>query len=150
MTTIVSIGLPGGEIGRADVNIGINIGPPPPVVIPAPPPVIVIPGTYVYYVPDVQVDLLFFHGYWYRPYQGHWFRSTVYNGPWVYVEPQRVPAPLVHLPSNYRYLPASHKPIPHEQLRKNWKTWEAQKHWDNHGGNTGPSRGKGQGKHKGN
>ncbi len=150
MSTLIFFGRPARGIGGMDVNVGVNIGPPPPVVIPAPPSVIVIPGTYVYYAPDVQVDILFFHGYWYRPYQGHWYRATVYNGPWVYIEPHRIPAPLVHLPPNYRYVPTSHQPIPYGQLKKNWRTWENQRHWDHHGRNMGYSEGKRHGKHQAN
>jgi hypothetical protein len=138
---------PGHSIAGVDVNIGVNFGPPPPVVISAPPPVVVIPETYVYFVPDVETDILFYHGYWYRPYQGRWHRATSYNGPWVYVEPVRVPAVLVHLPPNYRHVPPGHQRIPYGHLEKNWKTWEKEKHWDKHEARTDPGGSKGKGKH---
>ena len=145
------ISCPRAGVAEVNINIGVNVGPPPPVVIPAPPPVIVIPGTYVYFAPDIQVDILFYHGYWYRPYEGRWYQATVYNGPWVYVEPARVPGVLLHLPSGYHHVPPGHQRIPYGQLKKNWKTWEKERHWGNggkhevkkeHGG------GKGKGKHK--
>jgi len=56
-------------MSSAEVNINIDI-PLPGLVIPAPPALVVIPGTYVYYPPDVQTDIFFYHGYWYRPYRG--------------------------------------------------------------------------------
>ncbi|MDA8105136.1 MAG: hypothetical protein M0Z71_07100, partial [Nitrospiraceae bacterium] len=36
------------------VNVGINL---PVFAFPAPPPMVVIPGTYAYYAPDVDVDI---------------------------------------------------------------------------------------------
>jgi hypothetical protein len=39
------------------VSIGVNL---PSVTFAAPPDVVVIPGTYVYIVPDVDVDVLFY------------------------------------------------------------------------------------------
>ena len=68
-----------------NVNIGINL---PAIRFAAPPAVVVIPGTYVYMVPDIDVDVLFFQGYWWRPYEGHWYRSRDYKGRWRYVEPR--------------------------------------------------------------
>jgi len=112
-----------------DVNIGINI---PPVVVAAPPAVVVIPGTYAYFVPDVSADIFFYHGYWYRPYQGRWFRAGSYNGPWGYIAPARVPGVLVHLPRDYHHIPPGHDRIPYGQLKKNWGKWEREKYWDKH------------------
>ena len=145
------INCPPSSIAEVDINIGINVGPPPPVVIPVPPAVIVIPGTYVYVAPDVEVDILFYHGYWYRPHEGRWYRATVYNGPWIFVEPARVPGVLLHLPSDYHHLPPGHARIPYGQLKKNWKTWEKERHWDNkdkHEANMKQGGKKGKGKHK--
>lgn len=132
---------------------------PPPLPLPAikllaPPQVVVIPGTYVYFPPDVDADLLFYHGYWYRPYEGRWYRGPHYNGPWGFVSPNRVPRALINLPREYRRIPPSHQRISHGQLKKNWETWEREKHWDkrekkgkgrdNERGEQGPS---GQKKH---
>ena len=72
--------------GTAGVRINIGIPLPPPFVIAAPPEVVVIPGTYVYYYPDVDFDLFFYGGYWFRPFGGYWFRSGSYGGPWVHIE----------------------------------------------------------------
>ena len=53
-------------IVAAQINIGINIGtpppPPPPIVIAAPPQLVVIPGTQVFYAPDVPHKYFFYGG----------------------------------------------------------------------------------------
>ena len=49
-------GIPGKSEARVDINIGIS---PPPLVISGPPEVAIIPGTYVYFVPDVAANLFF-------------------------------------------------------------------------------------------
>ena len=119
--------------GQADatVNVGVNIALPPLFRIAAPPPVVVIPGSYVYVVPDVAVDIFYFRGTWYRPYEGHWFRSTSYNGPWRFVAPNRMPRGIVELPRyDYRNIPPGHSRIPYGQLKKSWRGWERNRHWD--------------------
>jgi len=143
---------PGNAFSDVDVQIGIGV-PLPALVISAPPAVIVVPGTYVYFAPDVEVDLFFYGGYWYRPYGGIWYRAGVYNGPWVRIN--RPPGVLLNLPSGYRNVPPGHQRIPYGQLKKNWKTWEREKHWDKPAGK-GPKGGgpemkkqKGPGKGKG-
>src|SRR4030042_3369313 len=108
----------------AGVDIRIRIPLPPPLVIPAPPPVVVIPGTYVYYAPDVDVDVFFYQGYWYRPHRGHWYRSKTYNGKWVYLSPGKVPRAVINVPPDFRHVPRGHRHIPYGDVRKKWKTWE--------------------------
>jgi hypothetical protein len=54
-----------------DIDIGggieIEIGAPPRVEFAEPPELVPIPGRYVYFVPDIDFDLFFYHGWWYRP-----------------------------------------------------------------------------------
>src|SRR3990172_3868071 len=59
----------------AGVDVGVNISLPPLIVFSAPPEVVVIPETYVYAVPDVDVDIFFYDGWWWRPWEGRWYRS---------------------------------------------------------------------------
>jgi hypothetical protein len=97
----------------------------------SPPELVVIPGTYVYMVPDIDVDVLYFQDYWWRPYEGHWYRSQEYNGQWSYVEPRKIPGELRSLPMDYRHrLSAEYERIPYEDVKRNWKRWEKEKHWD--------------------
>ncbi len=131
-TMLLVIGLLSPARGNAEVNVNINI-PLPGLVISAPPAMVVIPGTYVYYPPDVQVDIFFYHGYWYRPYGGAWYRATGYNGPWYGIEHRWVPHALIDLPPEHRHLPPGHERMPYGQVKKNWRTWEKERHWDKHG-----------------
>ena len=51
----------------AGVDVDISVSLPPPIVFAAPPEVVVLPGTYVYVVPDSDVDIFFYNGWWWRP-----------------------------------------------------------------------------------
>jgi len=64
------------------VNIGL-----PPIVIGiggGPPDLVEIPDTdRVYVAPDVDVELFFWNGWWWRPYEGRWYRSHYYDRGWA-------------------------------------------------------------------
>ncbi|MGE5173334.1 MAG: hypothetical protein ACM3MD_05845 [Betaproteobacteria bacterium] len=143
---------------NAQVHVNINV-PLPGLFIPAPPGLIVIPGTYVYYPPDVDVDIFFYHGYWYRPYRGGWYIANGYNGPWRVVGPKRMPRALVSLPHAYRRVSHGYERMPYGHVQKNWQTWERERYWDNRreergerkeqGGRAhGHGRGHGNGRHE--
>ncbi len=132
-------------MGNAEVNVNVVV-PLPRLVIPAPPALFVIPGTYVYYPPDVDVDIFFYHGYWYRPYRGGWYISNGYNGPWRSVGPRHVPRALINVPPTYRRVPPGHERLPHAMVQKNWRTWERERHWDHPRGERGGRGGPGQGR----
>jgi len=138
--------------GIAQVNAGVHIGSPPPYRTGAPPPVVVIPRTYVYFIPDIDADIFFYAGNWYRLYQGHWFSARSYSGSWSYVPDPgvpralarlphgikwetpdsftKVPRALVQLPPDYRHIPPGWRRIPYGQLRKNWAGWERDHYWE--------------------
>jgi len=116
---------------KAEVNVNVTV-PLPGLVIPAPPAMIVIPGTYVYYPPEVGVDIFFYRGYWYRPHGGAWYISGGYNGPWRGVAIGRVPRPLLRVPPHFRNMPPRHDRVPYGTVRKNWRSWERERHWDRH------------------
>jgi hypothetical protein len=136
----IAIGVAGGS--TAGVQLNINIAPPPPVRIPSPPSLVVIPGTYVYAVPGIGPDLLFYRGYWYRPHGTHWFWAGSYNGPWQYLRPARIPGALLHLPPDYRRQVPGFRPVPYRQLTKDWARWEREQCWDQKNG-----RREGSGRH---
>jgi hypothetical protein len=115
----------------AGVNINITI-PLPWMVIVAPPAMIVIPGTYAYYAPDAEADLFFYHGYWYRPYQGGWYYSLRYNGPWGRVTIGNVPPPLVSLRPGYRNVPPGYERMPYPVVQRYWRQWEEERYWDSY------------------
>jgi hypothetical protein len=114
----------------AEMHINLNIGFPPLFEFHAPPPVVVIPGTYVYLVPDIGVDIFFYHGYWYRPHNGRWYRARSYDGRYAPLAHRHVPGPLLRLPPHYRNVPRGYQRISYRQVNRNWRRWERQKHWD--------------------
>ena len=134
MMVLIGMGYPSRTTAEVSINVGISLPPPPPLAIPAPPPMFVIPRTYVYFAPGVDVDIFYYRGYWYRPHQGHWYRSGGYNGKWVYLSPKKVPSVLLSLPPDFRRVPPGYRHVPYGDVKKNWKTWEKDKHWEKHGG----------------
>jgi len=141
---------------EVNIQVGVNVPPPPPLLIPAPPPLVVVPRTYVYFAPEVEVDIFFYQGYWYRPYEGRWYRAKSYKGPWIYLVPEKVPHPVLRIPPDFRRVTLQHKRIPHGHVVKNWKTWEREKYWERRGGRdwhgddhpSSKGKGKGRGKHR--
>ncbi len=128
---LVAPGAPGIGFAGVSVNLNINI-PLAPVAVSQPPSMAVVPGTYVYFAPDVGVDLLFYQGYWYRPHRGQWYVSAEYNGKWSHIAVGNVPPALRQLPPDYRHMPPGHQRIPYGQVKQNWRTWERDRHWDRH------------------
>jgi hypothetical protein len=127
---LILIGLPVGSAAGVSVNVGISV-PLPPFRFQAPPPMVVIPGTYIYAVPDVDVEILFYQGYWYRPNEGHWYRSKSYNGPWAYLDSRRVPRTFFDLPPGYhRRISPEHERISYRHFNTNWGRWERERHWE--------------------
>ena len=76
----------------AGVRVGVNIGLPP-IVIGiggGPPDLVEVPDSdQAYVAPDVNVELFFWNGWWWRPYEGRWYRSHYYDRGWAYYN--RVP-----------------------------------------------------------
>ncbi|HCY10731.1 MAG: hypothetical protein A2V21_309900 [Deltaproteobacteria bacterium GWC2_55_46] len=113
---------------EVNVNIGINL---PVIGIAAPPSVVVIPGTYIYFAPDViNIDVFFFGGYWWRPHHGRWYRAVEFGDPWIVIDARKVPGPLLRIPPRWRDIPPGHDRIPYGQLKKNWRQWEKERRWD--------------------
>ncbi|HEY1371587.1 MAG TPA: hypothetical protein VGH50_03895 [Candidatus Binatia bacterium] len=77
------------------VRIGVDIA--------AFPQMVAVPGYPVYYAPNVRANYFFYDGlFWvFNVDDGYWYSSSWYNGPWVVVEPDFVPQPILVVP--YRY-----------------------------------------------
>ncbi|MHB1024081.1 MAG: hypothetical protein ACYC24_00045 [Desulfobacteria bacterium] len=121
----------------AEVNVGVSISLPPLIVFASPPEMVVIPETYVYVVPDSREDIFFYDGWWWRPWEGRWYRSRHYDSGWGYY--QRVPSFYRSVPSGWRNdyrehrwggQPWNYQRIPHQQVQRNWSTWKKDKHWE--------------------
>jgi len=119
-----------------DVSIGISL--PPPIVFEAPPDVIVLPDTNnVYVVPDRDVDIFFWNGWWWRPWEGRWYRSHYYNRGWAYYN--NVPSFYFDVDPGWRGYYRDHNwyghrwnydRIHHRRLQQNWKSWHNNRHWE--------------------
>ncbi len=57
----------------------------------------------VYFVSGLNVYC--YHDTWYYYCQGKWFSGAGHNGPWAYVEPNRMPAPLGRIPPGHLRAP---------------------------------------------
>ncbi|MDP2157380.1 MAG: hypothetical protein Q8K68_06700 [Nitrospirota bacterium] len=117
-------------VSMAGVSVNVNIGPPPIYTFAEPPELVVIPNTYVYFAPGVDMDIVFYHGYWYRPHKGYWYRGSGYNGPWHHINRERVPRYIINLPSDYRRSYRDYPSIPYGHVHKNWNRWEREKYWN--------------------
>jgi hypothetical protein len=117
--------------GNAEVNVSVSV-PLPRLVIPAPPALVVLPGSYVYYPPDVDMDIFFFHGFWYRPHRGGWFIANGYNGPWRAIRSGRVPRAVFGIQPGFRGI-SRYERLPYDQVNRNWRTWERDRRWSRRG-----------------
>jgi hypothetical protein len=130
IATILTLLLGFSSQSMAGTQTSVNTSPPA-YVFPASPEVVVIPETYVYYAPNVDFDIFFCGGHWYRPHGGNWFRSTSYNGPWAHIK--NAPSALHNLPHNYRTITRESRRIPYGELDRNWRDWERGNYWGSHG-----------------
>ena len=105
---------------REGVQVNINLGPPP-IVVAEPPEVVLVPGSQVYFVPQPEIDVFFYNGYWWSPRGDRWYRASAYNGPWVIVERRLIPAPVIRVPRNYRVRYEREHRIPYGQWKKEFR-----------------------------
>jgi len=122
---------------RAEVHLSINFAVPEPVVFASAPEVIVLPDTNnVYVVPESDIDIFFWNGWWWRPWEGRWYRSRSYNRGWGYynnvpsfyydVDPGWRDAYRDRNWSGHRW---NYERIPHQRLQRDWKKWHTNQYW---------------------
>jgi hypothetical protein len=90
---------------RTDVSIGLQFGDRyrgPDVYFQSEPRIVMVPGTRVYYVRDADYDIYRYGRFWYYNYNGGWYRSRSYSGPWIYVGYRTVPREISYVPYRYR------------------------------------------------
>ena len=123
---------------QAEVNVSIGFSLPGAVAFEGPPDVIVLPDTdNVYVVPDRDEDIFFWNGWWWRPWEGRWYRSHSYNRGWAYYN--KVPRFYYDLDPGWRgyYRDRNwsghqwnYQRIPTQQLNRNWKKWRTDRYWE--------------------
>jgi hypothetical protein len=97
----------GTSANAQDIQIDIGLGVPP-IVLTAPPPLVVVPGTSVYYAPDVSANFFFYKGRYYTVVNDVWSMARAYNGPWTVIQIGRVPPPVLAVPVEYYKIPPRH------------------------------------------
>jgi len=135
LASVIFVPIP--TMAAVDIHIGFPLPPPPPILFPAPPQVIVIPDTDdVYVAPDIDVDLFFWNGWWWRPWEGRWYRSRYHDRGWSYYD--NVPSFYFDVDPGWRgYYRDRHwrghrwnyERIPDRRLQKNWKSWHDNRYW---------------------
>jgi hypothetical protein len=99
------------QVQAIDLNIGINIGtppPPPPVTVNRTPQLFVIPGTSVFYAPDVPQNFFFYANRYYVFHDEAWFYAPSHKGPWTFIAHEHVPSPIRAVPVAYYKIPPGH------------------------------------------
>ena len=123
MLLALAISVPIPTMAQVSVQVGIPL--PPPIAFSAPPETVLLPGTGVYVAPGLAVDLFFFGGWWWRPWEGRWYRSQNYRSGWGYYN--GVPSFYGRVPSGWRDdyrnnrwngQPWNHQRVPHAQLQQ--------------------------------
>jgi hypothetical protein len=137
----MAVAAPVQAIAGVDIGVSIGIPLPPPIVFETPPAVIALPDTNsVYTAPDVDADIYFWNGWWWRPWEGRWYRSHYYNRSWAYYN--NVPAFYYDVDPgwrrNYREHnwyghPWNYERIQNRRLQQNWKSWHNERHWERQG-----------------
>lgn len=103
----------GSPRGRATEMVAARPAAPPAPVVVTPPPVVVretptwvlVPGTPVYYSPEIEVDVYLHGGIWYYRVKGVWFTGPSYRGPWDHAPVTVVPAMVTRIPPGWRPKP---------------------------------------------
>ncbi|MGV8057809.1 MAG: hypothetical protein AB2L12_07295 [Smithellaceae bacterium] len=123
---------------EVDVRVGISIPLPPVIEFQAPPDVVVLPDTNdVYVAPGLSIDLFFWNGFWWRPWEGRWYRSQYYDHGWTYYN--SVPRFYFDVDPYWRGNYQNHnwhghiwnyKLIPHSQFQQKWKSWRSSGYWN--------------------
>lgn len=133
--TALAMATPVSALAGVSISIGISL--PPPIVFSADPVLIVVPDTNVYVAPDLDDDLFFWNGWWWRPWEGRWYRSHYHNRGWSYYN--SVPSFYYDVDPGWRgYYRAgswyghrwNYERIPNQHLQQNWKSWTTHRYWE--------------------
>jgi hypothetical protein len=122
---------------HARVGVYADVPGPPAFAFETEPYLVPLPGTYAYGVPDYDVDLYYADGYYWRPWQGRWYRSTYYDRGWVSYS--GIPFFYSSVPrgwrddyrsSRWRGRSWEYARVPRHEVERNWSSWKRERRWD--------------------
>lgn len=127
---------------RADVSVTVSIpGASIGIHQPVYPDLVLVPGSPVYYAPQVQANYFFYDGLYWVFQDDNWYVSSWYNGPWDLVEPDDVPLFVLRVPVQYYLRPPVYfqtwivtaPPRWHYHWGPRWTRYHhGWDHWDRH------------------
>ena len=77
---------------------------------------VLIYNTGVHFVPNVQADIFYYQGNWFRRYDREWARARSYRGPWINIDTISVPGILIELPLDHRTAFDSYGQVPYRYI----------------------------------
>src|SRR5262245_36105821 len=104
---LVVVALLASVAAAADVNMNINLGWPPPLIVEKPR-VVVVPDSGVYRAPNLEFNVFVFGGKYYSLHNDQWFMTVKVGAPWTPVVYERVPAEVRAVPVKYYKIPPGH------------------------------------------
>lgn len=117
--------------------VGVSSVQPPRVGFYGHPSLVVIPGTYVYAMTDIDDDIYFHVGWWWRLWDGRWYRSHYYDRGWN--DYRGVPAFYREVDPRWRDFyrhrrwnghPWECERIPAPRVQSDWDRWENTRYWE--------------------
>jgi hypothetical protein len=87
----------------AEANVAINIA--PQTLVTSPPRLVAVPGSSVFYAPSAPRPLFVYRGSYYSFHRGTWFRSAGPGNSWSMIATDRVPNPVLAVPTAYSETP---------------------------------------------
>lgn len=123
----------------AQVGVDVDVGlPPPPFEFEEEPYMMPLPDTNnVYAAPGIDTDLFFWNDWWWRLWQGSWYRSRYYDQGWGYYG--YVPSFYYdidpgwrgyHRGRNWHGNPWGHEQTDYQRLQQNRQSWHNNQDWE--------------------
>lgn len=79
-----------------------------------------LPKARVYAYPGIPDEVYFAKDRWYKRYRNVWYWSWSYNGPWAYIQPERVPRDMRDLPPQHFDRDDRFERVPWDKGRDRW------------------------------
>ena len=117
--------------------VGVSSVQPPHVGFYGHPSLVVIPGTYVYAMTDVDDDIFFHVGWWWRLWDGRWYKSRYYDRGWSHYH--GVPGFYHEVDPGWREFyrhrrwhghPWTCERIPAPRVQHDWDRWQKSRYWE--------------------